>query len=51
MIFNKYYATFLALVVVQSVVLFSQGVPMWPCGVIGFLSGVIYSVGVSRGEK
>ena len=51
MIFNKYYATFLALLVVQSVVLFSQGVAGWSWGVIGFLSGIIYSVGVARGEK
>ena len=51
MTFNKYYATFLVLVVVQSLVLSSQGAAGWSCVVIGFLSGIIYSVGVARGEK
>lgn len=51
MTFNKYYAAFLAVVVVQSLWLYFQGVSILTCGVIGFFSGLIYSIGVSRGEK
>ena len=51
MTFNKYYATFLVLVVVQSLVLSSQGTPLWVCGVIGGLTGLVYGIGKSRGEN
>ena len=49
--FNKYYAAFLAAVVVQSIWLFFQGTSLLTCGVVGFFSGLIYSIGVSRGEN
>ena len=51
MTFNKYYVTFLALLVVQSLVLSSQSVPVWVCGVIGGLTGLVYEIGKSRGEN
>lgn len=48
---NKYYAAFLAVVVVQSLWLSFQCTSLLTFGVIGFFSGLIYSIGVSRGEN
>lgn len=51
MSFSKYYVGFLVVVAAQALWLSLQGVSVLACGVIGFLSGIIYSIGQSRGEN